>query len=402
MIKNVPAAELASLYRNTLLHDVAPFWIKHSLDNTHGGYFTCLDRSGKIYDTDKFSWLQARQIYMFARLHNAVDHNQQWLDIATSGINFLDKYGRDDHGNYYFSLTREGKPLTKAFNIFSDCFAALAYHEYAKATASEQAMVKAKEAFDHFLDRRNNPKGTLEKTTGNRPLRNFGISMMTAYLAFQMETVIGRASAEKLYDECILNIFDEHYDESKGIIREYVDLHGNFLDTYEGRLINPGHGIEAMWFLMDVAVRLNRKDLIDRSVDICLQILNYSWDQAHGGIYYFMDAKGAPPQQLEHDQKLWWVHLEALIALSRAWLLTDRRDVMEWYHKVHHYTWQHFPDPEHGEWYGYLSREGKPHLDLKGGKWKGFFHVPRALLECANNFDQIKDRLLPRNLPSLL
>ena len=105
-----------------------------------------------------------------------------------------------------------------------------------------------------------------------------------------------------------------------------------------------------------------------------------------------MDAKGAPPQQLEHDQKLWWVHLEALIALSRAWLLTGREEIGHWLIKVHDYTWGHFPDPDFGEWFGYLNRQGDPHNLAKGGKWKGCFHVPRGLFECAKNFDRIADR----------
>lgn len=392
MIENIPVQKLAARYRSTLLHDIIPFWSNLSLDRKHGGYHTCLDRTGKVYDTDKFVWLQARQIYMFARLHNEIEENQQWLDIATSGIEFLDKFGQDNQGYYYFSLTREGKPLTKAFNIFSDCFAALAYHQYAKATGSEEAMIKADQALQNFLSRRENPKGALEKTTGNRPLRNFGFSMMTAYLAFEMEDIIGPDAAERLYEECLTDILEKHLDAEYGVLREFTDPKGQFIDTYEGRLINPGHGLEAVWFLLDIISRLKRTDLTQQLVDLALSILEVSWDEEYGGIYYFMDIKGAPPQQLEHDQKLWWVHLEALIALSRAWLLTDRKDVIDWYYKVHEYAWKRFPDPEYGEWFGYLNRQGTPHLQLKGGKWKGCFHVPRALLECANNFDQIRKR----------
>lgn len=71
--------------------------------------------------------------------------------------------------------------------------------------------------------------------------------------------------------------------------------------------------------------------------------------------------------------KLWWVHLETLVALSKAYLHTQNPIIWNWYKKVHQYTWKHFPDPEHGEWYGYLNRQGDPLLTLKGGKWKGCF-----------------------------
>jgi len=61
--------ELADFYRDALLEDVMPFWEQHSVDWERGGYFTCLDREGKVYDTDKFIWLQARQVWTFSMLY---------------------------------------------------------------------------------------------------------------------------------------------------------------------------------------------------------------------------------------------------------------------------------------------------------------------------------------------
>ena len=95
-------------------------------------------------------------------------------------------------------------------------------------------------------------------------------------------------------------------------------------------------------------------------------MLDYGWDKQCGGIYYFMDRNGCPPQQLEWDQKLWWVHIESLISLLKGYQLTGDERCLEWFEKVHDYTWTHFKDP----------------LPLKGGKWKGCFHVPRGLYQC--------------------
>ena len=376
-------------YKKNLLEDVVPFWESHSLDKKYGGYFTCLDRDGSVYDTDKFMWLQGRQIWTFSMLFNQVEKKQTWLDIAENGIRFLKKYGSDENGSFYFSCTEDGLPLTHAFNIYSDCFAALGFHEYAKATGNSESMDLAIQTYQQFISRLENPKGKFEKTTGNRPIRSFGLPMMTAYLTYEMEEVIGKESTESIYENCINLILNQYRHPKTGLIHEFIGRDGSFLNTYEGRLLNPGHAIEAMWFLMDIAIRLGRKNLIEKCTDQCLHILNYAWDQEHDGIFYFMDSKGAPPQQLEWDQKLWWVHLEALIALSKAFYLTQRKDVWEWYEKVHKYTWERFPDPKNGEWFGYLNREGKPHLTLKGGKWKGCFHVPRALYECWQNFEKI-------------
>src|SRR5690606_33802045 len=100
------------LYKENLLNQVIPFWLNNSGDNENGGYFTCLDRNGNVYDTDKFMWLQCRQVWTFSMLYQNVEQKQEWLNFAETGAEFLKKYGRDERKDWYFSLTKEGKPLT--------------------------------------------------------------------------------------------------------------------------------------------------------------------------------------------------------------------------------------------------------------------------------------------------
>lgn len=177
---------------------------------------------------------------------------------------------------------------------------------------------------------------------------------------------------------------DVFYRPELGLIVENVEEDGSLSDSYEGRLQNPGHAIEAMWFIMDMGKRLNDTALIEKAKNIMLNTLEYGWDDQYGGIFYFMDRKGCPPQQLEWDQKLWWVHVESLVALSRGLILTGDEKCAVWFEKVHNYTWDHFKDKEYSEWFGYLNRRGEVLLNLKGGKWKGCFHVPRGLYQVWN------------------
>src|SRR5512136_1205356 len=108
---NADFRSLANTYRTALLGDILPFWQNHSLDRDHGGYFTCLDRIGNVFDTDKFVWLQGRQVWMFSMLYNKVEKNPDWLECAKHGGEFLKKFGHDGYFNWYFSLTREGRPI---------------------------------------------------------------------------------------------------------------------------------------------------------------------------------------------------------------------------------------------------------------------------------------------------
>jgi N-acylglucosamine 2-epimerase len=381
--------KLSNLYRETLLNDIIPFWENASQDNSNGGYFTCLNTKGKVFETDKFIWLQGRQAWMFSMLYNKVEQKEQWLKIAKSGIDFLIEHGSDENGNFYFSTTSEGKPLVKPYNIFSDCFAAMAFSQYAKASGDKEIKELARKTYFNILKRKDSSKGSLEKNTETRPLKSFALPMILSNLVLELEDVLDSQEVEKTIDYSINEVMEVFLDKPSGLIYENVRPDGSLEDSFNGRLLNPGHGIEAMWFMMDIGQRRNDEDLINKAAETVLTILNHSWDSKYGGIFYFMDAKGCPLQQLEWDQKLWWVHLESLVALAKAYQLTKKPEFLEWYDKVHDYAWSHFSDPENGEWYGYLNRQGEVLLDLKGGKWKGCFHVPRAMYQCWQTFEKL-------------
>ncbi len=380
----------APLYRSELVDQILPFWLKHSLDPVNGGYFTCLDRTGKVYDTDKFVWLQGRQVWCLSYMYKHLEPDPQWLQAALLGAEFLKRHGRDADGNWYFSLTAEGKPLVQPYNIFSDCFATMAFAALDRINPRDEWKQIALDTFDNILKRQDNWKGTYNKAVpGTRTLKNFSLPMILCNLSLELEHLIGadrvNAFAPQVVDE-ILNVF---YQSDSGLILENVHPDGKPCDSFEGRVLNPGHAIEAMWFIMDLGKRFNDPALINKAKDILLHTLEYGWDREYGGIFYFLDIQGHPPQQLEWDQKLWWVHVETLVGLAKAYALTGDTRCAEWFERVHQYTWSHFRDEPHGEWFGYLNRRGEVLLPLKGGKWKGCFHIPRSLYQVHQTLSQL-------------
>ena len=374
---------LATLYRTTLLETVLPFWQRHSLDRQYGGYFTCLDVQGNVYDTDKFVWLQNRQVWTFSMLYNRLEQHSDWLEMARHGVDFLTQHGRDPDGNWYFSLDRQGHPLVQPYNIFSDCFAAMAFSQYARASGDDTAKAIALQAYNNVLRRQDNPKGQYNKTyPGTRPMKSLAVPMILANLTLEMDWLLSAQRLDQVLDQTVCAVMEEFLEAESGLVSEHIAPDGAAIDCFEGRLLNPGHGIEAMWFMMEIGQRRQDTALINRAIDTTIAILERGWDQPYGGIFYFLDRQGYPPQQLEWSQKLWWVHLETLVALLLGYRLTQRHDCWRWYQIVHSYAWSRFHDPDHGEWFGYLNRQGDVLLPLKGGKWKGCFHVPRALYLC--------------------
>lgn len=379
------------LYRSELFNEVIPWWQKYSPDAKNGGYFTCITDAGKIFDTDKFIWLQARQIWMFSKLYIEIEPNAAWLNMAQSGIDFLEKYGRDKSGHWYFSLTRDGKPLVQPYNIFSDCFAAMAFGTFYQIQPESRYSEIALDTFNQILKRQENPKGSYNKIyPGTRNIQNFALPMILCNLSLELEHLLGSTYVDDLTDRLIDLILGRFYHQESGLILENIGENGRFIDSFEGRLLNPGHAIEAMWFLMNLGLRKKDDALVNKAAEIIYRQLEHGWDKEYTGIFYFMDFKGHPPQQLEWDQKLWWVHLESLIALAKIYSWNQSERARYWFEKVHDYAWNHFRDQKRGgEWYGYLNRRGEVLLQLKGGKWKGCFHVPRALLEVSKTLEKV-------------
>jgi N-acylglucosamine 2-epimerase len=383
-------AEHADTYRRALLDDVIPFWMRHSVDREAGGYFTCLERKGEVYDTDKFIWLQARQVWTFAMLYNRLEARDDWLEVARNGAAFLREHAMDEDGNWYFALDRWGRPLVQPYNIFSDCFGALAFGQFAEATGDDAYAELARRTYENILRRQDNPKGQYEKRVpGTRPLKGFALPMILCNLVLELAPVLDAAEVAQRIETGVHEVMEVFLDPASMLIYEHVAPDGSHVDSFDGRLLNPGHGIEAMSFIIDIARRQGDPALTERATDVMLSILKHAWDPEYGGLYYFMDAHGHPPEELEWSQKLWWVHLETLTALVMAYRETGRRECWTWYERVHDYTWSRFPDPTYGEWYGYLNRQGDVLMTLKGAKWKGCFHVPRGLYRCWQEFEAL-------------
>jgi N-acylglucosamine 2-epimerase len=266
----------------------------------------------------------------------------------------------------------------------------MAFSQYALASGEDWAKEVALQAYNNVLRRKDNPKGNYNKAyLGTRSLKSLAVPMILANLTLEMDWLLPKTTLDQVLDATVTEVMTDFLDRDRGLMFENVLPDGSHLDCFDGRLINPGHGIEAMWFIMDIANRKGDRDLINKAIDVVLNILNFAWDSDYGGLYYFMDSDGHPPQQLEWDQKLWWVHVETLVALSMGFRLTGRSECWDWYEKVHDYTWSKFNDSDHPEWFGYLNRQGEVLLNLKGGKWKGCFHIPRSMLLCWQEFDRL-------------
>ncbi len=382
---------ILSRYEHELLQLIIPFWEKNAIDEKYGGYFTFLDRDGTVYDTSKFMWMQWRIVYMFATLYISKYKKEKWLDLAVKGYEFLTKNGRDQASNYYFALNQKGEPIIAPYNIYSEAFAIMGSAALYKATNEEKYKIHAFQALNNYVKRLDDPKGKWEKSMpARKTYMSFGNYMILANLGLIVKDYLGSNDHEKEVSKAIDLILNHFWNEEYKVIFENINQDYTLdLNSCEGRHVIPGHGLEACWFILQHAELNKKEDIFQKVAYIIKSQLELGWDNKFGGIFYFMDVLGKPHLELQWNMKLWWVHCEALIATLHAYRLTKDPTLLEWFKKIDEWTWTHFPDPEHGEWYGYLNRRGEPTHLLKGGKWKTFFHLPRFLLICIEQLNRL-------------
>ena len=383
-------------YRSRLLDDCIPFWMNSDLlDWEYGGYMTNVDRQGKVYSEDKSGWFQGRCLWTFSALCNNYGKRPEWVEAAELGVKFLNEKCVDTDGRMFFTLTRDGRPLRKRRYMFSESFYVLSIAEYGLMSGDKEAIKKAEDCFELMLKLYRHPeldpyKVTPKTYASTRSERASAVPMVLVSSA----QLLRRCDPEKadyytgVAQEMADSIIKYHYKPERHCVLETVGANGEFINNPAGRCINPGHSMENSWFLMSQAVYTGDKELLQIALNILNWSLEWGWDKEYGGFIYFTDCDGRPPEQLEHDMKLWWVHDEALIATLYAYGITGEEKYFEWFKKVHDFAFGHFSDPEYGEWYGYLHRDNTVSHTQKGSMWKGPFHYPRMLM--------IMDKLLGR------
>lgn len=381
----MPDKRLKKLYDDTLLQDVIPFWEKHSPDREFGGIFSSLGRRGELLDTDKSIWVQGRAGWMFSTLYHSLSKKEEWLEIARSCIHFLREHGEDESEKLYFTVTREGAPLRMRRYVFSEAFASIANAAYFSISDEERSRTDALRFFESYIlysfQSGKIPAKSFRESKGLAPLMIAIVTAQELRKHLGDQQIEGASFTEKI-NGWIEEVYRDFFKEDEEALMEQVGPAGEIQDHFDGRLLNPGHAIEAAWFILREAYIQNDREKLKFGLRILDTMWQRGWDEKFGGILYFRDLKGLPVQEYWQDMKFWWPHNEAMIATLLAWKLTGDSVWRDRHALVSDWSFKYFTDPEYGEWFGYLHRDGSPSVDLKGNMWKSPFHLPRALFTC--------------------
>lgn len=376
----IPTEHIPSLFKEELTTSILPFWLKHGLDPIHGGILTGLGRDGTLLESDKSIWFQGRAAWTFATAYRVAEKNEDYLLAAKSCLDFLKSHAQDTDGRFFFRVSRSGEPIIKRSRyIFSELFAALGSAAYSRAVDEEP--VWAETIFTQALK---TLEGDILQPKFLRKSEGFALPMIIIVVAQELRAANPKRS--DYYDSLIATLIEKierlFINEENQCVLEQTGIDGvPQFDHFEGRMLNPGHAIEGAWFIMKEAKIQNNSSYFDLGKKMLDWMWEWGWDKEDGGIIYFKDALGHPPYEYWHDMKFWWPQTEAVIATLFAYQQSGDEHYLTHFNQIYEWTLKHFKDEEHGEWYGYLHKNGSLSVDLKGNMFKGPFHIPRMFLE---------------------
>jgi N-acylglucosamine 2-epimerase len=383
-------AELAGFYRSHLVDDVMAFWEARTQDRTCGGYLTMFDWTGVSFGNDKNMWCQGRQLHTFSALYNQLDQHERWFELATCGRDFIVKHGYRGDGSWHYLLDRQGNVRNAAPSLFTDTFVLGGLCEYALAADSNADAALIEATFARIERYIHEP--------GFNEYHHFDLdgayqwhapNLVVLGLAPAARPIIGDARLKPLLDRCLQRVLYVLAKDERQTLFEVVNADGSMLETEQGLKTNPGHAIECLWFCMEEGRYRADETIIQRAAEVAGWSYRLGYDEQFGGLLAFVDPNGHRPPGMETmvkfdeawDDKIWWVHAEALYCLLLAAVLTDDEAMLARFFDLHEYSKRCFMTTASGHWPCYLDRDGTPQQGAKGTQIRSAFHVPRALMK---------------------
>jgi mannose/cellobiose epimerase-like protein (N-acyl-D-glucosamine 2-epimerase family) len=249
-----------------LFEEAMPFWVRHALDERHGGFFTRLSADGEPYrDDPKSTLVQGRML--FACAHAALSGGgDDCLRGARAAFGFLTERLSDPHGGFVRAVAADGAAdgpgADSTKDTYDHAFVLLGLATFYRLDPSTELAAWIDRTWAYLQETLFDPstggyhEDSRVATPGTPyPLprrQNPHMHLFEALLA------LNEATGERAWlDHAgrILAVFRKHLvDRGTGTIREFL---GRDLDPAPppgGLVREPGHHFEWVWLLRRYAV----------------------------------------------------------------------------------------------------------------------------------------------------
>lgn len=372
-----------------LLEKIVPFWTS-LVDVRFGGYYGYVGNDLRVRrGAPKGLVQQSRMLWTFSALENHY-HDGRFRPYMETAWNFLKTKMYDFRNEgFFWTLTREGKPIDSRKVVYGQGFAIYALAEYAKAGGDAEALSLARRLFGILEAKAWDPEaeGYREEFSpewipdGCRMLGDgiFGcvFTVNTALHLLEAFTNLYSAFPDPAVKAAVLRLLallkNRMYDPGLRSLHPYFDRDYRSLGT----LRSFGHDIETAW-LMDQAVRT--AGLEDPAyAEMTSALAEAVYEDGYNGAY--VDNSRADGKT--DREEVWWVQAESLTGFYNHFQKTGKGEFRLAVNRLWQTVMNDLVDPrEGGEWFWSVDEHKRPSRSHGMAElWKCPYHNVRCLLQ---------------------
>ena len=413
--------QIAAAMRRSMETELLNKWYPQCMDTAYGGYLSTFTYDFKpTGPQDKMIVTQARHIWSNAKAAQLYPNKTYYVTGARHGFHFLrDVMWDKTYGGFYTLVDRQGKVKNSGNSpkdAYGNAFGIYALAAYYGTTKDTAALRLAKEAFWWLENHSHDPvyKGYFQHLQRDgTPIQRPAATPSTSDLGYkdQNSSIHLLEAFTELYAVWPDPLVRERLQEMLWLIQHnMVNDKGDlvlflqpdwtpvsFRDSSEAAILKHhnldhasfGHDVETAYLMLEASHALgNHHDtatllLGKKMVDHALQ---NGWDDTLGGFYdegyYFKDKPGIT---IIRNTKNWWSQAEGLntLLMLADYFPNDSMHYFEKFKKLWGYAQTYLIDHQYGDWYEEgLDKSPEKRTALKGHIWKGTYHHFRSLSNC--------------------
>lgn len=327
-------------------------WTQHARAG-NGTFYTELDRTWTPADSStQYPGMLARHLYSYTAGY-LMTGRETYLTETESILEFLIEHGWDEtHGGWYNAVTRTGEVVDADKDLFMQIYATTGLALYHIATRDDRAATYLKRSRrfmqNHAWDEEHggyvdalNRDGSVKASVKDfspqlAPLSGY---LLYLYPATQDQTYLQKA-------EKIMNLTLTHMQDDRGWILERFSRDWTFLpDDAKNSHINVGHNLEVAWLLLRLHALTGTEKYRRHGLALADKLLKHAFHEETGA--WLHKLKRTDPSQ-HPNTAVWWVQAYGNMLQLYAYRTTNDERYLDAFRKGAQFWNEAFVDDKYG------------------------------------------------------